>query len=187
MEKLPIRPLVFVPAYLLLVVVSASLAAPGLDIPGIWATLLGLAVFALHFTWMFRAMAYASKWRRPMGLSRGVSDPPTTVLRFLLMMFLCLGVGALYKAYLQPAITDGTSLDKTIELAIALPTLYFLVGMFWISARTLCEAEMGRQAPTFSIVSTSILFFYIFIGAPFIYRRLKKLNEPLPGGLAETA
>jgi hypothetical protein len=122
-----------------------------------------------------------------MGRSQGVSEPPTAVLRFLLMTFVCLGVGMLYKATLKPVIGEGSPLDSTVEIAIALPGLYFLAGMFWISARTLCEAEMGRKAPTFSIVATSILFFFIFIGAPFIYQRLKKLNEPLAGSLAETA
>lgn len=185
MEKLPLRPLVFVPAYLLLAVVSAFLAAPGLDIPGVWVSLLGLAVFALHFTWMFRALAYASKRRISVGLNLGASDPATTVLRYLVLMLLCFGIGALYKAFLQPANSAGSSLDKTIEFAIALPALYFLAGIFWIPARALCEAEMGRKATTFSIVGTAILFFYIFIGAPFIYQRLKKLNAPLSGGLAE--
>jgi hypothetical protein len=187
MDKLPIRPLVFVPVYLLLFFVALFLTAPGLQIPGIWAPLLGLAVFALHFTWMFRATAYASKRRSSMGRSLGVQDPPTTVLRFLLMTLLCLGLGELYEAYLQPALIEGTSLDKAIQFAIVLPTLYFLVGMFWIAARALCEAEMGPKAPTSGIASTAILFFFILIGAPFIYRRLKNLSEPLAGGLAETA
>ncbi|MGF1632094.1 MAG: hypothetical protein ACFCUT_21675 [Kiloniellaceae bacterium] len=187
MEKLPLRPLVFVPVYLLLLAVSALLKVPGLGTSGIWAPLLSMAAVALHFTWMFRAVAYASKWRRSMGRSLGVSEPSATVLRFLLMTFLCLGVAVLYKAYLKPAIGEESSLDRIVEMALVLPTLYFVVGMFWISARTLCEAEMGRKASTFSIGSTAILFIYIFIGAPFIYRRLKDLSEPLPGGLAETA
>jgi len=187
MEKLPLRPLVFVPVYLLLLAVSAVLKVPELGISGIWAPLLSMAAVALHFTWMLRALAYASKWRRSMGRSPGVSEPLTAVLRFLLMTFICLGVIVLYKVYLKPAVGEESPLDRGVELALTLPTIYFLVGMFWISARTLCEADMGRKASTFSIVSTAILFMYIFIGAPFIYRRLKNLSEPLAGGLAETA
>lgn len=187
MEKLPLRPLVFIPAYLLLLAVSALLKVPGLATSGIWPALLSMAAVALHFAWMVRAVTYASKWRRSMGQTLSVSEPPTTVLRCLVMTFLILGVAVLYKAYLKPAVGEGSPLDNTVEMALAAPGLYFLVGMFWISARTLCEAEMGRKAPTSSIVATSILFFYIFIGAPFIYRRLKNLSEPLPGSLAETA
>ena len=187
MEKLPLRPLVFVPAYLLLWAVSAILAAPGLGISGIWAAVLSMAVVALHFTWMVRAVAYASKRRLSMGLSSDVSKPSATVLRFLLMTVLILGVSAPYKAYLEPVVGEGSALDTTVETALALSGLYFLVGMFWISARTLCEAEMGRKAPIFSIVATAILFSFLLIGAPFIYRRLKELNAPLTDGLTEPA
>lgn len=187
MEKLPLRPLVFIPTYLVLFVASVLVSAPGLEVSAIWGALLGLTLFALHFTWMFRALAFASKRRGAMGGSRGAAEAPTTFLRFLVLMVLCFGVGELYEAYLQPAITGGSSLDQAIEAVFALLTIYFLVGMHWMSACAVCEAEMGRKASTFSIVSTAILFFFILIGAPFIYQRLKKLNEPLSDGLAGTA
>jgi len=91
----------------------------------------------------------------------------------------------LYKIYLKPAILDVASLDKTIEAGLAMLLIYFLVGMFWISARTLCEAELGRKVSTFSVIGTCMQFFFIFIGAPFIYLRLRKLSEPIVGGTAE--
>jgi len=187
MGKLPLRPLFFVPAYLLLAAVSSLLGTSGLEISGFWPFLFGLGCFALHFAWTFRALAFVSKRLRSMRYSVDVSEPLPTARRFLLVLIVCFGGAVLYKTYLQPALFGGTPFDKPLEMALAFATVFLFFGIFWISARALCEAEMGRKVPAHSIVGTFLLFIYIVIGAPFIYRRLKKLGEQSPDGIAEPA
>ena len=185
MEKLPLRPIFFVPAYLLLFVVSVSLASPKLGISNLWPWFFSLAGFALHFVWVFRALVFASGRLRFIGRGSSGSDALRIAGRFFMMMILCFGVATLYKAYLKPVVGSVTPLDETLEMLLALATLYFFLGIFWISARTLCEAELGGKATTYGTISTCLLLLNLFIGAPFIYRRLETLRELPPVRMTE--
>lgn len=187
MEKPPLRPLLFVPAYLLLTVIATLLGNPGLDISAFWSRLFGVGCLALHFRWTFRALSFVSM--RPPFVQKGadVSDPLRTARRFLVMLILCFGGAVLYKAYLHPVMFGGMPLYEPLEMLLGLVTAFLFFGIFWISARAVCEAEVGKRVPAHSVVGTFLLFIYIVIGAPFIYRRLKKLGEPVRAGIPEPA
>ncbi len=64
-------------------------------------------------------------------------------------------------------------------------TAILFFGFFWVPARAVCEAEAGRKVPLHSVVGTFLLFVYIVIGAPFIYRRLKDIGNKTVGGYAD--
>jgi hypothetical protein len=187
MEKLPLRPLFFVPAYLLVFVATSFSTAPGVEVSIFWSSLFGLGLFALHFFWTYRALAFAFERRRFMGRGAGVSDPLHTARRFILIVILILGISPFYQVYLKPALFSGAPFDEPLEFLLALAGLYFSFGIFWIAARTLCEAELGGKASTIGIIGTFFQFLTVVIGAPFIYRRLKNLREQPSGGIAETA
>lgn len=187
MERLPLRPLLFVPAYLLLTAIGILLGAPGLDISIFWTALFGLGCFAFHFRWTFRALAFVSKRPPVVQKGAGVSDPLRRARRFSVMMILGFGALILYGVYLQPVVGSETLFAELLEMPLLLLVVFSFFGIFWISARAVCEAEAGKKVPAHSVVGTFLLFIYIVIGAPFIYRRLKKLGEQLPAGIAEPA
>ena len=186
MEKLPLRPLLFVPAYLLLNVMSVFPTLLGLELAAFWAVLFGLGCFALHFRWTFRALAFASERLRSVQHGAGVPAPLRTARRFLLMMIFFFGSAILYKTYLQPAVSE-TPFAELLEMPLVLLVAFLFFGIFWISARAVCDAEAGKRVPAHSVVGTFLLFIYIVIGAPFIYRRLKKMGEPVRAGIPEPA
>ena len=186
MGKLPLRPLFFLPAYLLTGFVSAYPVLMDIQFAEFWSLLLGLSAAALQFTWTYRALAFASKRLQHLRHSVSDSQPLRTALRILLMLIAFFAGIALYKGYLQAAVFGGTLLDQPIAWFLAFGAAILFFGIFWIPARALCEAEMGRKVPAHSVVGTFLLFVYIVIGAPFIYRRLKHLRDQPIGGYVGT-
>ena len=184
MEKLPLRPLFFVPAYLFLSLMSVYPVLLDIEFAEFWSLLLGLGAFALQFTWTYRALAFVStRLHYP---RHGVSDsqPLWTARRILLMLTAFIAGVVLYKGYLQSAVFSGTLLDEPVEWFLAIGTTSLFFGFFWIPARAVCEAEAGRKVPAHSVLGTFLLFIYIVIGAPFIYRRLKTLGDTTVSGYA---
>lgn len=175
MAQLPLRPILFVPLYLLSIVpmaVFASASIPGAE----YAYALGSgANFLLHWLWLFRTLRVASE------SSRG-SKPFMMPVALLVAWIALLAWLAFYQdhADLLQERMKALQLDRFGEVAGAIVVGVVVLTFFafiWVTSRRLVEAEEKRKVPAHWVVGTFLLLFYIVIGAPFVYRRLKALRE----------
>jgi hypothetical protein len=172
MAKLPLRPILFIFLYLGSLVVPFYLAQHNVTHTVNLAALGVAFALLLQLVWTHQAATFISK----------VSHTGTAAsawTRGLLGLFgLVVVYVLLYDNYIKPAISGtviAPFLDRESPILGALFIVPVLIG-FWLTARAVCDAEEKGHVPAHSVVGTFLLFFYLIIGAPFIYRRLKVLT-----------
>lgn len=172
MAKLPLHPLILIPAYLLLACVAT--------IPMLGGQHYALGVtgaLGLQVAWAIQALAFASK--EHVGDGRIARITQLATARFVVLTLLvCLAVVALYYGYLNWGPTSETSVTAILKALSSIceglaVVLFFAV--LWISAAGICDAEESGKAPAHRVVGTFLLLVYVVIGAPFIFTRLKRL------------
>lgn len=174
MAKLPMRPIKFIVIYLLVsffAIVSQKFGGAF----GLYAGLiLGLAAGSLHLAWTFQSLRFASTFSAPTGASE------TTQIR---AAFRSSGFAAaltafvvIYDKFLESYIPSNIA--QVFGVLIIFSAFFFLLRVFWIAASTLCAAEQKETPDAHSVIGTFLLFFYLLIGAPFIFRRLRAIAEP---------
>jgi Na+/H+ antiporter NhaD/arsenite permease-like protein len=174
MTKLPLRPALFISAYFLSMAIAIVPALLGQRFTMYWVAVAVLLALILQLWWTYRAVAAASRLTD----ERGRHSPRTTV-KYLLFL---IGIGAVYVAifpyYVKPRLA-GTPLELYLGVdspVLGLAGCFLFLAVFWIAARAVCEAEEKRKMPAHNVVGTFLLFFYLVIGVPFIYGRLKRLG-----------
>ncbi len=174
MTKLPLRPVLFIPAYFLSLAIMMVPALLGQKFTMYWAAVAVLLALILQLWWTYRAVAFASQVTD----ERGKHSPRTTVKYLLLLIGLSAVYAAIFPSYVKPRLA-GTPFESYLGVdspILGLAVCLVFLAVFWTAARVVCEAEGKGKVPAHSVVGTFLLFFYIIIGAPFLYLRLRKLQ-----------
>jgi ABC-type transport system involved in cytochrome c biogenesis permease subunit len=175
MTKLPLRPVLFVPAYFLSLATVMVPLLLGQTFTMAWVAVAVSLALILQLWWTYRAVAFASQ----------VTDEPgkhssRTTIKYLLLV-ICIGAvyAAIFPSFVKPHLV-GTPFEAYLGVdspVMGLVVCLVFLAVFWVAARVVCEAEAKGKVPAHSVVGTFLLFFYIIIGAPFIYGRLKRLGS----------
>ena len=182
MPRLPLRPAVFIPVYVGLAFGPSVAMSAGGPVAGAAAMVAALVALALHADWVFRSIDYVAA-TAPARLAR-----PLELARLAAHATGWCGGLAIAHAALAPFVspTGETILGPAVPWLLLVAVLGFLTQV-WIASRLLCDAEAGGRAPLHALVGTVLLFLYLAIGAPFLFRRLKALAAPKPSLAAQTA
>jgi hypothetical protein len=172
MTKLPLRPVLFIPAYFLALATVMIPALLGQTFTMVWMAVAVSLALILQLWWTYRAAAFATQITGEPG-SR-------TIIKYLLLV-ICIGAvyAAIFPSFVKPHLV-GTPFEAYLGVespVMGLVVCLVFLAIFWIAARAVCEAEGKGKVPAHSVVGTFLLFFYIVIGAPFIYGRLKRLGS----------
>jgi len=173
MIRLPPRPSLFILAY---ISSFSVILIPGLLGSNVRINLVPFAVslaLGLQLWWTHQAITFVWKITR---------DHETGTLRAIagyifLMIGFCAVYVAVYPSYVESRLT-GTILESYLGVTspiLGLAVVLLFVAIFWIAAHVICEAEGREKLPAHSVVGTFLLFFYLVVGVPWIYGRLKRL------------
>ena len=175
-RAMPMNPWVFCSVYLLLGI-GAAIAATSASLSSKWSMYAGLActtlaiVFQLH--WIFRALEYLGAVS---SYDQGaIAERIRSVRRSTIIAGAIFGIVVLILVALNPA-TQNTPIGFLLAVAL-LSAMGLLLRVFWVAASAMCDEETGTGAPSHSVVGSFLLFWYILLGAPFLYRRLLKLGH----------
>ncbi len=179
MAKLPIRPIIFVPAYLL-VYVMVFLAVIGWGpIPWSVGALGILGGISLHIVWIFQSLTFLSQLPISYRENTRLVSLASRAHRFLPYGVIACAIAISYETLLEPQLVSWPTIELflggLIEI-IGMVAVFLYFALFWIAARALCEAEDGPRSEYGKIFGTFLLFAYLAFTAPFIFRRLKKLD-----------
>ena len=171
-DRLPLHPLVLTAVYLIAAAGPIFLAS-GLAAPDLVFALMLFAGF-LQVTWILHVGRYAiSRMEKHAGVDERLRR--RTRLMFgaasgiAISIFLAVIVCWLF---LTPNPQTG-AYDNPWVMPIVLGIFASGFTLIFQAAKALCEAESKNTGER--IFVTVLRFFYIVIGAPFIYRRLKRL------------
>ena len=135
------------------------------------APLLSFSALALQLWWTWSVVRYLALYVSPADLS---------IKKALMKINSCLVAVAAVAAVLEVLFATGKmgtpSFFAIQFLAIAVGVLLVLV-IFWVASSALCEIERGAPESAVRIVGTFLCFFYLLVGAPFIFGRIQKLSE----------
>lgn len=176
------KPIYFVPAYLALAVLTT-----GLPMEEPESTYLALAGFigtlALHLMWIRQAENSLSEKLAP-----AQSHLPRKFYKYHNAVGIIAGLLIIAGLFLKgSSVLEETPIKEMLLFAfkiLAVVWWVFFVLMLWVAAQSLCFAEGNAKAKVNSVVGAVFLFFYIPIGAPFIYARLKKIQGVYTAELA---
>jgi len=172
----PMRPWKFISLYLILVVGSFLLQGYPWKF-AIFASLICiLAAFALHLTWVFRGLNTLSNSTH--GVSHGGANWMGTARRSL--VYSAVLVAIVLVIHILPGPSVDAKWYNLFNFATAFIVLFaflFLLRIFWIAAVALCDSEAQTKAPPHTVVGTFLLYWYLVLGAPFLYKRLVKLRD----------
>lgn len=183
MPRLPPRPIFFIPFYLLLSIVAVYPKIAGATFAPYCAIIGTCGVVLLHLFWVFQAIAFVAGLSIP---SRKISDQRRLV-KPLSIIGVCVVYAATFDLFLKPHLFAGTPVEEILRVVFVIAVIFAAIAffaIFWIAARTICEAEEDRKVTAYNIVGTFLLVVYIVIGAPFIYARLQRLSEKAPRSAA---
>ena len=180
MARLPLHPLILIPAYLVLACI-ATFPMVGAQHYAVISTAIGVSgTLGLQVTWAVQAIIFVS--RLHLGDDHGDSGTLLTAAKFTVFaLLLCLAIVASYYGYLQwqlPSSTRMIPILKVISSICEVLAVLLFFSVFWISAAVICNAEEGGKVPAHRVVGTFLLLIYLVIGAPFIFARLKRLVHP---------
>ena len=179
MTKLPLRPILFIPAYFLSLAIIGLPLLFQMEFTVYWAAAAVLFALILQLWWTYQALAFACQF---VGERSGLRTQ-TTVKCLLFLLILFAVYAAIFPSYIRPHLS-GTPFEISLGMnspILGLAVCIAFLAVFWLSARIVCEAEEKRKVPAHGVVGTFLLFFYIIIGAPFIYGRLKRLRSGSEG------
>jgi hypothetical protein len=166
-----LRPLLLIPAYILLALgpfLGATVGTPAAMFVALAAT---LVCFLLHASWVTQAAAFAAA-REPGGAASRAA-----LIRYLPYAALTFAAGAIACDWVSHnfAGTAGATTFDSASMTLAMAAVISFCAMNWTAAQALCSAEAGRPAPAHAVLGTFLQFVYLVVGSAFIYRRLQAL------------
>lgn len=166
------RPLPFIVLYLVLIFASVMFEEHG--VVTYLSFCLTLAAFGLQVHWSYRALIYVMATSGSAEIASSVGAMWISLVAGILLLALVVAYTLLLEAHI------ASSQVRFVLSRLIAPVLGFLgVGMllrvFWIPAAALCDAEERGKSPVHSIVGIFLLFVYLMLGIPFIFKRLMRL------------
>lgn len=174
MRPLPLRPMILVPVWIALFAASSAASFAGPPLADLAYTPTLLAILLLHIVWTWQAARFAA------GVLASHDQAPRA-RRFDLTANILALAGATGAALFLVAMPHGLSSAGPTTLAIlpvALPLAVLpTFALYATASAALCAAErvVGGGSP--HVLGTFIQFFYLILAAPFLHRRLARLND----------
>lgn len=169
--QLPQRPVTFSAAYLLLTALMVEPTVLGL--PGsLYVAWIGFAaILSWHCLW---AAQLAGTGRRR---AEAPSQGPDLVRTLAFVPPGLVVAGGVYGLFIQPYTPAPIAavLDAGLVLVWICVGFSFL-ALLWLSAQRFCATERERSAGSHGVFLTLVLALYVFIGAPILYPRVKRLK-----------
>ena len=161
-------PVIFVPIYLILGLLSTILGASN---PEIWLGI-SLVLSIFHGTWVWQAALYALRKGSHRNDSAYVARRIQKLKRLAIFDVIAMALSILLFAF-------RNALPTWIG-GIFAPAALGVFAFLWLSAKSVDEAEIapGSRNLVLEPLGTFLHLIYIFIGAFFVYRRLKRLELP---------
>lgn len=174
MTKLPMKPIYFVPAYLVLAALPHGFPMEETD--SMYLAVVGIiGTLVLHLVWIRQAENSLSEMFVDVQIK-----PPKKFYKYhnsVIVISALLTIGLFFKGTISSDIEE-ILIKKMIFFGLnilALTWCGFFILMLWSAAQSLCLFEDKAKPKSNRVVGTFVLFFFISIGAPFIYGRLKKI------------
>lgn len=164
-QNLPLHPAIFVPIYLALLLGGAILGASNPDVQ-LEASLV-LAIF--HGVWVWQSALYAMRVGSHRNDASRIAGRTRKLRRLAIILMIAMALSALLASFqnVPPA---------WLEIVVA-PVVFGVFAFVWLAAKSIDEAEIapGSRELVLEPLGTFLHLLYIFVGAFFVYRRLKKL------------
>lgn len=177
MSKLPMHPVKFVVIYVLVSSLAMALQEFGGSLGSYMDLILVISAAALHLSWTLQSLQFVSSISKPSGTAE-VTAVQAAIRSIVFAGVLIVSV-AVYDRFLKSHFPPIAS--QVIGILIIFSAIYFLLRVFWIAASSLCSAEQKKVADAHTIIGTFLLFFYLLVGAPFIFRRLRAIAAEFRG------
>lgn len=186
--SLPMNPWAFVPLYLFLGFSGFILQGLGSLLTAYLALAAVLSAFYLHIHWSLKSVRFAVAQSEEDVSTR---DVISTSLRPLKNALVCASIPValvLLYATLSTVMKQPFAplYWQLLAALLILLSFAFLLRMFWLAATTFCEQETGTEVAAHSVLGTFLMFVYLVVGAPFLFARLKAI-ENSHGGVAPSA
>ena len=171
-SKLPMNPWFFI----VLMVSLTAIGAWSIEQHMGWTAGADAAALALQLAWIFQAGMFAfGKADRIFGFNEKLAKQKRLMIGALICLVIAFLVTILgFSLFADPK--SGT-ITGTSALVFG-PTMLLVFASFFTlifqAARILCHAEEKNTGER--IFVTCLLFLYLIIGAPFLFRRLKQLT-----------
>lgn len=171
MPSLPIRPWIFVSAYVGLFALAFALMVVDSTLMDDLMTPIQVTLMAFQVIWVWQALRFATSQLRLRG-----GDPRADLNhRIALALTACLLVGlipfVIFLGFNGP-FPETTSPPLAVAIGMPLGVLGTF-GLYWIAARALVDAERAAGVGAPHVLGTAMQFLYLIFAAPFLYRRLE--------------
>lgn len=170
--KLPMNPWLFIVSYIGLASVGALTSFQ----PMKWAMLASVLALGLHLAWIIQAGLYSGRRvQEKFGTSEKREKQQHLMIGALIcaaMTFLVMILG--FSFFADPesgAITGPEALPFALVMLFGFASVFTLIFQ---TATILCQAEEKDTGER--VFVTCLALFYLVIGAPFLFRRLKRLD-----------
>jgi len=170
MRHLPMRPRLFVPAFIALFVLSSAASFGGSSVLETVGAAALIAAQALAYFWTWQALAFATAALQ----ARGEGERSSRFERIgrVLLTVSVIGLVSLFIA----APRGVTSASESPLLIIALlASVLGGFGLFWTAAAAMCAAERSTAQGSPHVLGTFIQFVYLVLAVGFIYARLRRV------------
>jgi len=172
-SRLPMNPWLFI----VLAISLTAIGALNIEKRGVWTGIADAAFLVLQLTWILQAGLYAAgKAERKSGTSEKRTKQTQLMIDTLISVAI-IWSGMVLGFWLLTGSETG-EIGGTPALPFVLATLLALAALFTLvfqAAKALCVAEEKNTGER--IFVTCLLFLYLIIGAPFLFRRLKRLDS----------
>ena len=169
MSQLPIHPALFFALYIVPLLLVPASQYPWVPFRELSLSIAVGGTLLVHLFWVFQTLTFVTSQSGKNRLHQGLFF---LSLLFLLGTYLGLFAGVLKT---NPLEGGSGSLFGTKSPLVAGGFIGAFVAFLWVAARALCEAEERGRVSAHNVVGTFLQLFYVVVGAPFIYRRLKAL------------
>jgi hypothetical protein len=176
--KLPPNPWLFVLAYFTSAVASILAQTAYFSFSAYLAFLFIVAAFLFHIVWTVAALDFISvaNAREKGKVREGYADLAYKG-RLAAGYGIALTVGVFVVNFALKSVF-GTEQSQALAIPQALLSIlaiFFLARFFWIAGYALSQAEIGENPPFYAKLGAFLMFVYLFVGAPFIFYRLKAI------------
>lgn len=126
-----------------------------------------IASVSLHLWWTWSSVRFLSVYALPSNVA---------VRRYLRRMNFLLVSIALGTAFTQFWFANRVGSISGFEFAAFAVIVLLIFAVFWTASQALCVAELGGDK-MLRIVGTFLCYVYLIFGAPFLYRRLMRVDS----------
>jgi len=165
-RSLPLHPAVLLAIYLPLMLAGSIVG----QFNDLMALILSLPLATIHCLWCLKASLYALHAGNRRGDGNQVAARILKLKRCIVLLVAFMALAILITLL-------GNTAPPWLGL-IGVPGAISFFGFIWFTAKIIDEAEMAPGSPDALLgpLGTFLQLVYLFIGAFFVYRRLKRLN-----------